>query len=197
MGFRLPFFYTMRPMRLFFLNVLLLCGLSAFAQKDFFGIPKMELNGEEYTLRWSAKTHKVRYVEDFLPKKDSYSRFNSKVSLDFIAADVEVSALVDAKMESLAADKEDGLVSKFNKFVAVNGDVLVEYVMMDVYDGEIRVAEWNICRYFRTKNGVLLLQMKRREYKVKAGKFQSEVESKREAWIKAVSDYKIPQITIK
>ena len=85
------------------MSLFLAYGISAFAQKDFFGIPKMELNGEEHTLRLSAKTHKVRYVEDFLPKKDSYSRFNSKVSLDFIAADVEVSALVDAKMESLAA----------------------------------------------------------------------------------------------
>jgi len=191
------FFINMRSIKLFFLSLLLLCSASIFAQKDFFGIPKLVLNGEEYTLRWSAKTHKVRYVEDFLPKKDSYSRFNSKVSFDFIEADLMASDIADAKMESLGIEKEEGTVAKYNKTVSANGDILIEYTTIDVDDAKIRVAEWNICRYAKVNNGVLLVQMKMREYDVKADKFQSMVDSNREKWIKAVTSYKIPHISIK
>lgn len=170
--------------------------LGAEAQTDFFGIPNIEIGGETYSLAWSAKI-KFRYVEDFLPKKSSNSQFTSKVSLDFLHAGIEADHLANAKMAELESSKAEGQLTNLSKREGPNGDILIEYTSF-VPDGEkMRVAEWNLCRFFANSTGVVLLQMKHREYDVKLEKFLSKVDKKREGWIKDVTDYVMPEITIK
>ncbi|MCQ2217843.1 MAG: hypothetical protein MJZ33_05090 [Paludibacteraceae bacterium] len=171
-------------------------SLGVTAQTDFFGIPKVEIGGEEYSLAWSAKI-KFRYVEDFLPKKASNSRFSSKVSLDFFNADVELSKVVASKMAELEVNKAENLLTNLSKMEAPNGDVYIEYVGY-VPDGEkMRVAEYNICRYSANSTGVILLQMKHREYDIKLEKFLSVVEKNGAKWKADVKAYNIPDITVK
>jgi len=183
------------------LKFYLLFLLSAFslgvnAQTDFFGIPKMEIGGEEYSLVWSAKI-KFRYVEDFLPKKVSNTHFTSKVSIDFYDADVDVEKVANFKMAELEAGKTENLLTNLSHSVAANGDFLIEYVAFVQGGEKMQVAEWNLCRLVANSRGVVLLQMKRREYDVKLDKYLSRVEKKKDAWVKEVLSYKIPDIVVK
>lgn len=187
----------MNRMKYYLLLLLAAFSLGANAQTDFFGIQKMTVGGEEYSLVWSAKI-KFRYVEDFLPKKASNNTFTSKVSLDFYNADVELEKVVNFKMAEFEASKEENRLANLQKSVASNGDVLIEYVTFAQNGEKMRVAEWNICRFVKNgEMGVVQLQTKHREYDIKMDKFMLQVEKKRTEWVNDIVSYKIPTLTVK
>ena len=187
----------MDRLKFYLLFLLSAFSLGVSAQTDFFGIPKMEIGGEEYSLVWSAKI-KFRYVEDFLPKKVTNSHFTSKVSLDFYDADVDVEKVANFKIAELEASKTENLVTNLTHSVASNGEYLIEYVAFVQGGDKMQVAEWNLCRLIANNSkGVALLQMKRREYDIKLEKFISHVEKKKSGWVKEVLSYKLPDLVVK
>ena len=52
---------------------------SAFAQRDFLGMPKVSVGDEEFFLRWSSKTRQGRLLEEFLPEKMDMTNFEQKL----------------------------------------------------------------------------------------------------------------------
>lgn len=174
-----------------------LSSFSLFAQTNFLGPQKIEFNGESYNLVWSAKTHKIRYVEDFLPKKNSISHFSSKISLDYIAADIEREKIVKSKIDELSSQKEEGTVSSFSSQKALNGDDIVEYIVVATDGQTIFVAEWNVCRYLNIGKGVMLIQFKKREYNVTEKKFKAMVEKNRDNWINTISNLPVSSFKLK
>lgn len=186
----------MKRVKYFLLLLFAAVSLGANAQTDFFGIPKVEIGGRSYQLAWSAKI-KFRYIEDFLPKNTSNADFSSKVSLDFFKADVEVEKVVNAKMAELKVSKAENRLTNLTRTVAPNGDILLEYVAYVPGGKKMYVAEWNLCRCAANSKGVIILQMKHRDYDVELEKFLSQVDKKRAGWIKEVNAYQIPNIVVK
>ena len=187
-GFKTPLFL------LFFL-----VSSTAFAQTDFLGIPSITLDGQVYSLKWSAKPRPTRVMQEYLLPGEQIRQYNTKLILEYFRTGKTAEQIADEKLINLANEKTEGRVLNFNQLESTNPDeVVIEFMVGNSQDGVARNIEWNVYRYTSNPGGVVLLTMSKRAYKEEnVNAFFSKVSENRLNWIKAVVNYELPEITVK
>jgi hypothetical protein len=185
--------------RFLLLSVIILGStISGIAQTDFFKIPSVKIGGVEYGLKWSARTHYgMRFIAEYLLPKDSYTRYNTKVIIEY-DTDKSLDSISQGKLKDLKEKKENGSVLHYQVLKnADTGEFIVEFMVGDVRGGKTLIAEWNVYRYRPNEKGAVLLAMSKRAYGEKeVNKFMKEVKKSREEWIKSITEYKLPLISV-
>ena len=153
--------------------------------------------GGNYHLRWSAKTKNGRILEEFLTDKENASRFKNKIVVECSKAGKAIEDEVHECIGSLAAKKEQNIVFSFQQLNSENdNEVWVEYVQGNVQGGQPFVMEWNLNRYVKLDDRVLLLRFIRRAYNKEYDSFLKDVNKNRIEWIEKISLVKLSDLSI-
>lgn len=181
---------------------LILCVISfvlaiscANAQKDFFGFQQVNVDDENYTLKWSAKMKNGRILEEFVRPKDNLAKYEKKVVLERSNVGKTNEDEVTSEMAKLALMKEQSIVFEFNRLDSGYPDeIWLEYTQGNVQGGTPFLLEWNFCRYKNVGDHVVLFRFRRRFYDTKESSFNKNVEKHKEKWIKELGAYVIPEL---
>lgn len=165
----------------------------AFAQKDFFGFQELEVAGETYQLKWSAKMKNGRVLEEFIRPKDDVGKYEKKVVLERTVVGKNVESELNSEMAKLALMKEQSIVFNYNQLESTSSDeVWLEYTQGNVQGGTPFLMEWNFCRYKNVDGCVVLFRYRYRAYDTKEDAFVKKVDKNREAWIANLTATPIP-----
>ena len=167
------------------------------AQTDFLGISSITLDGKAYKLKWSANTeHRTRIIEEYLLPNESVTRYNTKLTVEFIRSGKKMEDIVEAKLTDLDNEKQEGRVLNFNKLESADPDEMaIEFLVGNVLNGVTHSIEWNVYRYKLNAGGVILFAMSKRAYEEKnVNPFMQEVRENRLNWINSIINYKLPEI---
>lgn len=176
----------------------MLASLSAFAQKDYFGVQTLSLDGESYQLKWSTKTRNGRVMEEFIRAKDNMAKFEKKLVLELSAKGKVKEDEAKNQMADLAVMKEQSIVFSFDQLESKYPDeIWLEYTQGNVQGGKPFVLEWNFCRYKSVGDRVVLFRFRQRYYDTKEQTFTKTVEKNREKWIKEMVSFQIPDLNDK
>lgn len=172
----------------------------AFAQTDFLGISSITLDGQAYGLKWSANNvYQARIIEEYLLPGESFTRYNTKLILEYIRSGKTIENMTEAKLADLANEKEEGRAFDYKKLESADpNEIILECMIGDVRDGVTHNIEWNLYRYISYTEGVILFVMSKRAYEeINVSAFMQEVNANRLNWINAIVNYKLPAIAIK
>ncbi len=183
--------------RIFLFLLFSLLSHTTFAQTDFLGIPSITLEKQVYTLKWSANVRRTRIIEEYLLPKESLTRYNTKLILEYIQSGKTIEYIVEARLAELAEGKENGRVLSYQRLESdVPGEIVLEFMVGDIRGGINYGVEWNVYRYISEANGVLLFIMSKRAYEEKGvNVFMKEVSQNRLKWIDSIVNYKLPAIS--
>ncbi len=180
---------------LFAFIVWLMMAMPSFSQKDFFGFQELEVAGETYQLRWSAKMKNGRVLEEFVRAKDDLGKYEKKVVLERTVAGKSVESEVNSEMAKLALMKEQSIVFNYSQLESSQSDeVWLEYTQGNVQGGTPFLLEWNFCRYKNVDGCVVLFRYRQRVYDTKEDAFVKKVDKSREEWIAKLTATPIPMM---
>lgn len=169
--------------------------LPVFSQKDFFGFNEIEVAGETYQLKWSAKMKNGRILEEFVRAKDDLGKYEKKVVFEKSSVGKSVADEVNSDMAKLALMKEQSIVFNFNQLESDRPDeVWLEYTQGNVQGGTPFLLEWNFCRYKNVDGCVVLFRYRQRVYDTKEESFTKKVEKGREAWLSKLTSFPFPDL---
>ena len=172
----------------------------AFAQTDFLGISSITLGGQVYSLKWSVNNaRQERIIQEYLLPDESITRYNTKLILEYIRTGKTVEDIVDAKLDNLGNEKQEGRVLNFKKLESADPDEMVlEFMVGNMREGKTRSIEWNVYRYKPTSEGIILFIMSKRAYGEKnVNAFMKKVNENRLNWINSIVNYELPEISVK
>ena len=171
----------------------------AFAQTDFLGISSITLDDQVYKLKWSTNVYQTRIIEEYLLPNESFTRYKTKLILEYIRSGKTIENIVEAKLMDLANEKEEGRVLNYKKLESADPDeTVIEFMIGDVRDKVTYNIEWNVYRYISNPEGVILFVMSKRAYEEKnISAFMQEVNENRLNWINSIVNYKLPAISVK
>ncbi len=180
-----------------FLFIFCAVSLELSAQKDFLGIPSIDMGGKSYNLCWSAKTKNGRFLEEFLSKDESYARFETKLIIECTPEGKSLEGEVNEMMGKLALKKEQSIVYSFEQIETQRpGELWIEYVQGNVQGGQPFTLEWNLNRYVLIDNRVVLFRICHRGYNMELNDFTKKANKMRNEWIKQSLDFSFDKITI-
>lgn len=178
---------------------ILLCSLSSIimanaATVDYFGFDKVNFNGENYILSWSAHSPANTYIEDFLPKNSSLTHFEKKVSV-YLLKNADLSLLINQKIDDLTVSVTEKQIDTFHVDSTKTDDMVIDYVAQLNQGGTLFVAQNTILRYVKQGDDVVLIEWQQRVYD-DFSSFIKKSAKKREDWLKTIKKYSIPSISI-
>lgn len=170
---------------------------SAFAQRDFLGMPKVMVGDEEFFLRWSSKTRQGRLMEEFLPEKMDMTNFEQKLVVEVAPEGRSLNSEVAELLGNLARKKEQNVVFSFQQVEAQReGELWIEYVQGNVQGGQTFTIEWNLARYAVVNGRVVFIRYIQRHYDKELDDFMKKVNRSREKWVSTVSGFSLESIKI-
>lgn len=170
---------------------------SAFAQRDFLGMPKAMVGDEEFFLRWSSKTRQGRLMEEFLPEKMDMTNFEQKLVVEVAPEGRSLNSEVAELLGNLARKKEQNVVFSFQQVEAQReGELWIEYVQGNVQGGQTFTIEWNLARYAVVNGRVVFIRYIQRHYDKELDDFMKKVNRSREKWVSTVSGFSLESIKI-
>lgn len=170
---------------------------SAFAQRDFLGMPNVSVGDEDFFLRWSSKTRQGRLMEEFLPEKMDMTNFEQKLVVEVAPVGRSLNAEVAELLGNLARKKEQNVVFSFQQVEAQQeGELWIEYVQGNVQGGQTFTIEWNLARYAVVNGRVVFIRYIQRHYDKELDDFMKKVNRSREKWMGRVSAFSLENIKI-
>jgi hypothetical protein len=171
----------------------------AFAQTDFLGISSIALDGQVYNLKWSANAeYRTRIIEEYLLPGESITRYKTKLIVEYIRSGKTMEEIAESKLTELESKKEEGQVLNYQQLESENpNEIVIEFLIGDVYEKVAYNIEWNVYRYKFNAGGVILFAMSRRAYEEEnVAPFMQEVRENRLNWINAIVSYHLPEISV-
>lgn len=175
----------MFKIRFVLIGLLFVSTTNLFAQRDFFGIPTVQLGDTEFQLRWSSKTKQGRYMAEYLRKNENMTNFEEKIVVECASQGKTVENEVTEMMGKLALKKEQNIVFSFQQLEGLeNGVLCIEYVQGNVQGGQSFTLEWNIARFKNVNGRVVMYRYIQRTYDKSLETFTKKIEKKKNEWLK-------------
>jgi len=174
---------------------LFLLSHTGFAQVDYLGLQSITFEDETYELKWSAYIDRTKVMEEYTLPEESNTRYTTKFIVEFTRNDFE--SVTEAKWDELTYEKQEGRVLNCRNAGDPDSDeVVYEFMIGNVRNGETISVEWNVYRYRQKPDGaVILFAMSKRAYESKnISSFMEEMNKERLNWINSVINYQLPEI---
>lgn len=173
----------------FFLVGISLFPMPVFSLNNYFGIDKVSFDDDDYLLNWSVKhpQNKAYYIEDFIPKGESLTRFENKFSIYYIETE-NFKNVIASKISELKENLDEKKISYYNKSQKSDSDVVVDYYTELFQSGSVILAQNSFFRYINCGDHVIVFEWERRTFK-NFDKFKAKSQRKRLSYIDIINDY--------
>ena len=139
--------------RFFSLLVILSVWFLSFGEAPvkFFDVGEpIKFCGEKYHFAWSQNDGKMFYVQEYLPKVDSFDNLKTMFTVTLLFVDVHPIDAVRLKVAELDERKKNDPIINYQ--VAENGDMyLLDFIVSDYNGKEMNCVELDIHRYSSVK----------------------------------------------
>lgn len=174
------------------------------------------MSQEDYKSKWLENAqHRTRIIQEYLLSDESVTspqqqkkknhkspnesviRYKTKVIAEYIRSDKTMEDIVEAKLADLDNEKQEGRVLNYSKLENADpNEIVLEFLIGNVYDGITYSIEWNVYRYRANADGVILFAMSKRAYEEKnVTPFMQEARENRLNWINSIVNYKLPSLS--
>jgi len=167
--------------------------------KDYLSIgQEMSFDGEDYFLEWSANPSTAYYIQEYLRKEDNnLKKFNKMLMVSVVDADVPVKEAVAFKVVELKQLKQNNPVINYEVFEnKEKKESIIDFV---ISDGAF-IYEWNLYRYLKQKDKLVLLSYVYRD-SLNTNEdlipFFGHIKENRAEMTKKLGEFEIPKIKIK
>jgi hypothetical protein len=173
--------------------------------KDYLNIPgPLSFNGTNYNISWSAHPTAAYYKQEYLEKGEDANRFNKMVMMEAVlSSTLQPKDAVAAKMAELDQRKKtDALVNYQTITNAAKTEYIFDFLLSDGPASAPNIVEWNAYRYkiFTDKSGhkgIMLFAISMRAYGDKVKPFLNSLKEVRPKVITSLTNYNLPQISLK
>ncbi|MDE6341123.1 MAG: hypothetical protein K2K93_02295 [Muribaculaceae bacterium] len=179
------------------LIISLLCCLMAQAQEpvEYFnaGNP-IKYCGTKYYLAWTENPADNYYVQEYLPKGESFESYNQMFTVSVLFCDRLPLESVQAKINELEQRKKTDPVTNY-MIAENNGEYILEFIVSDSPEGSFSTVEVDVHYYKQmTINGrkaIVLCFYSGRAYGDDIKPFIMSIPQKRASWYEGMSKLKI------
>lgn len=175
---------AMLAMFLFFFSA------SAETPHEYFSVGNpIKYCGEKYYFGWSAHPNDIYYLQEYLPKGETFERYNKMFTVSVIFWDREPLDVVNAKIAELEERKKTDIVT--NYLVAENnGEYILEFIVSDGTPEALDCVEVDV-HYYRQmtidgKKASVLLFYSERAYGDDIIPFMKSIPDKRAQWYESM-----------
>lgn len=189
---------------------ILVAFTSAFGQTGKAAIDYLKVAGpivfgnQSYHLAWTAHPSTNFYKQEYVPRSESVTKFNTMILIDVLTGNQQINDIVAAKVAELKKMKETNPIVNYEALEnSRKGEYMLDFlVSQNSPDGKsIMILERNVYRYKvftdpSGKKGILLFGISTRSYGKDVEKFFAALKSGRNELINTVSKFNIPDISI-
>lgn len=150
----------------FSLCCVILSKAETFEQFFSVGNP-IKFNHTDYYFAWSAHPRSIYYIQEYLPKGETFEHYDSMISISVTFWDKEPNDLISAKIAEIEQRKKTDLVANYTIFEK-DGDYILDFLVSDGDEEGLDVVEWDLHYYQKIKiegkNATLLTFYSKRAY---------------------------------
>ena len=192
------------------LATVLIMSINSFSQAnkpatDYLTVPvPVSFDQKVFNLNWSSHPSANFYKQEYIPKGESANEYKTMLLLDVMTGGATVKAVVENKIAEL---KQMKLANPLVKYSVINnpatGEYLLDFVLTaNAPNGTVNIAERNVYRYksFADKagqKGIVLFGVSTRAYGAGVAAFFASLKSNQNDFVKKVTAFKVPEITIR
>lgn len=186
------------------LAFILFCNLNTKAEdiKDFFNVPKLNFDNQNYNLAWSANPTSSYYKQEYLRDSEKVESYQQMILLEDFNTDFSVEFMVKMKAEELEERKTYDKICNYQIIEnPTNGEFMLDFVL-SLQTDEKAIVEWNIYRYVKRqdtsgKAHIVLYAFSKRAYNDDIVPFIKDLKDSRYNFINKVGTLEIPILNIK
>ena len=129
------------------ISLLSCLSLSAQTVTEYFNVGNpIKFCDTDYYLSWSAHLQEIYYIQEYLPKGETFERYTQMFTVSVIFGDKTPAEAVQAKIAELEQQKQTDPV--INYWVAENdGKYILDFVVSDSSDGKLNFVEFDLHYY--------------------------------------------------
>jgi hypothetical protein len=183
--------------KLLSLIIALVSVFSTYAQTptEYFSVGKsIKYCGTKFEFAWSAHPTEIYYVQEYLPKGESFEHYNQMFSVCVLFYDRTPLEAVQAKIEELEQRKKTDPVTNYT-VTEKDGEYILEFIVSDSNNGELNTVEVDVHHYKRMtvdgKTASVLCFYSSRAYGDDIMPFIQSIPQKRQAWYSGLSKLNI------
>lgn len=131
------------------LAISLICcfGLNAQAVTEYFSVgDPITYCGTDYYLAWSSHPQENYYLQEYLPKGESFENYKQMFTVSVIFWDRTPKEAIQAKIDELEKRKQTDPVTNYVVFEK-DGDYMLEFVVSDTENDAIHTIEVDVHHY--------------------------------------------------
>ncbi len=190
-----------------FLSLLLslISCLSMFAQSptEYFNVGNpIKFCGTKYYLAWSANPQENYFIQEYLPKGETFEHFNQMFTVGIIFGFLTPSEAVQIKIDELERRKKtDPLIHYQVMENNDNEERMLEFIVSEGENGEVSIVEVNVYHYkqmtINGRNAIVVGFYSGRAYDDDILKFIQSIPDKRNSWYQGLINLKLNPVFLK
>lgn len=171
-------------------------GLSAQPASEYFNVGNpIKFCGTKYYFAWSAHPIENYYLQEYLPKGETFEHFNQMFTVSIIFCDRTPQDAVKAKIAELEERKQSDPVINYAVVNNNNGEYILEFIVSDSNNGSINTVELNVHHYSQMtingRNASVLSFYSCRAYGDDIIPFIQSIPDNRNAWYEGIIKLKL------
>ncbi|MFI5158866.1 MAG: hypothetical protein ACHQF4_08365, partial [Sphingobacteriales bacterium] len=186
--------------------ILILLPLCSFIYKfddvvNYYGIPEsLSFNNIDYKLAWSSHPNDTYYKQEYVPAGDAVEHFHDMVMIDFIQTDLPLKKAVSAQINTIEDRKKTDKVCNY-QLLKQNDEYILDFLMSEGTT-TVNTIEWSVYHYSAYTDkaghkGILMFGVSHCAYDDDVMPFLRSLGNYRNAKLKALTVFPIPEIQIK
>lgn len=170
---------------------------------DRLGVPgPLTYNLQSYNLVWSDKPRDTYYIQEYLPDGENVESFNQLLTIHLFDIDITLDDAVQKKVNELNARKKTDATCSFEVNRSADGkEIIVDFLLSEMKNGEMTIAEFNVYRYKLTeignnKTALLVYAYSKRSYGDKIPDFYKALKTDSYDIISSFENTELPVINL-